>query len=44
MYLLLKLEMFENTKRVEGHTKQCLCDKDRATETQTKTGCELMVS
>ena len=36
--------MFENTKRVEGHTTQCPYDKDRATGTQAKTGCELMVS
>jgi len=37
--------MFENTKRVEeGHTKQCPYDKDRATRTQAKTGCELMFS
>ena len=37
--------MFENTKRVEeGYTKQCPYDKDRATRTQAKPGCELMVS
>jgi hypothetical protein len=36
--------MFENTKRVEGHTKQYPCDKDRATRTQAKTGSEFMVS
>jgi hypothetical protein len=37
--------MFENTKRVEeGHTKQCPYDKDRATRTQAKTGCELVFS
>jgi hypothetical protein len=36
--------MFENTKRVEGHTKQCPCDKDRAPGTQAKTECELIVS
>ena len=37
--------MFENTKRVEeGHRKQCPYDKDRATGTQAKTGCERMVS
>ena len=37
--------MFENTKRVEeGHRKECPYDKDRATGTQAKTGCERMVS